>query len=149
MDSSEKSASIRRMRSEDAEDISKIYGIITKELLQADFKQSIQELADKSDSVCFVAERDNQVVGFMISYILTLGFGMEKSAWVATMGVHPKCMGQGIGTKMAREILSFYKSKGINRVYTSVRWDSTDLLSFFKILGFDRSSFINLMKDIE
>jgi hypothetical protein len=27
-----------------------------------------------------------------------------------------------------------------------VRWDSTDMLSFFKTLGFDRSNFINLRK---
>ncbi len=41
------------------------------------------------------------------------------------------------------------KSKGIENVYTSVRWNSSDLLSFFKTLGFDRSNFINLRKAIE
>ena len=34
-------------------------------------------------------------------------------------------------------------------IYTSVRWDSTDLLSFFKTLGFQRSDFINLHKSLE
>jgi N-acetylglutamate synthase-like GNAT family acetyltransferase len=82
----------------------------------------------------------------MISYILTLGFGIEKSAWIATLGVSPKFMGQGIGAKLAEEILKFYKDEGITNVYTSVRWDSPDLLSFFKTLGFDRSDFINLRK---
>ena len=34
-------------------------------------------------------------------------------------------------------------------IYTSVRWDSTDLLSFFKTLGFQRSDFISLHKSLE
>jgi N-acetylglutamate synthase-like GNAT family acetyltransferase len=58
-------------------------------------------------------------------------------------------MGQGIGASLAKEIFSYYRDIGIENVYTSVRWDSTDLLSFFKTLGFDRSNFINLRKVIE
>jgi len=88
-------------------------------------------------------------VGFMISYILTAGFGMAKSAWIATLGVDPNFMGMGIGASLAEEIFKYYKALGIENVYTSVRWDSTDMLSFFKTLGFDRSNFINLRKIIE
>jgi ribosomal protein S18 acetylase RimI-like enzyme len=58
-------------------------------------------------------------------------------------------MGMGIGARLAEEIFKYYKAQGIDKVYTSVRWDSTDLLSFFKTLGFDRSNFINLRKNIE
>ncbi|MFO7600874.1 MAG: GNAT family N-acetyltransferase, partial [Candidatus Desulfacyla sp.] len=70
-------------------------------------------------------------------------------AWIATLGVDPKFMGQGIGKKLAEAILAVYREKGINDIYTTVRWDSVDLLSFFKTLGFDRSNFINLRKDLE
>jgi ribosomal protein S18 acetylase RimI-like enzyme len=57
-------------------------------------------------------------------------------------------MGQGIGDSLAREIFKYCKKAGIENIYTSVRWDSTDLLSFFKTLGFDRSNFINLRKKL-
>jgi ribosomal protein S18 acetylase RimI-like enzyme len=80
---------------------------------------------------------------------MTLGFGIEKSAWIATLGVNPQYMGQGIGAQLSREVFKFYQAEGIQNVYTSVRWDSTDLLSFFKTLGFDRSNFINLRKILE
>ena len=96
-----------------------------------------------------MAEREGKVVGFMISYILTAGFGMPKSAWIATLGVDPEFMGEGIGASLAEEIFKYYKAQGIENVYTSVRWDSSDMLSFFKTLGFDRSNFINLRKVIE
>jgi len=137
---------IRNLIKNDADEISRIYAAITMKPVDLDFKRVVEEHAQRDDKACFVAERDGKVVGFMISYILTAGFGMPKSAWIATLGVDPNCMGQAIGATLAEEILSYYKAQGVENVYTSVRWDSTDLLSFFKTLGFDRSNFINLRK---
>ncbi len=140
---------IRRLRVEDAEEICRIYTAITRRPVEPDFKSVVEEHAQSGEEACFVAEHQGKVVGFMISYILTAGFGEAKSAWIATLGVDPNFMGQGIGAGMAQEIFEIYKSAGIENVYTTVRWDSTDLLSFFKTLGFDRSNFINLRKVIE
>ena len=139
----------RKLRKEDAEAISRIYADITLKAADPDFKRVVEEHAQKEDEACFVAERGGKVVGFMISYILTAGFGMAKSAWIATLGVDPNCMGQGIGAALAEEIFAYYRDRGIENVYTSVRWDSTDMLSFFKTLGFDRSNFINLRKIVK
>ncbi len=137
---------IRKLKKEDSEAVDRIYAAITRKPVSADFKRVVADHADREDSACFVAEIDGKVVGFMISYILTAGFGMTQSAWIPTLGVSPDQMGQGIGAALAQEIFSFYRSRGIENVYTSVRWDSTDMLSFFKTLGFDRSNFINLRK---
>jgi len=137
---------IRHLQKNDSGQISRIYAAITMTPEDPDFKRVVEEHARNNVEACFVAERNGKVVGFMISYILTAGFGMSKSAWIATLGVDTGCMGQGIGAALAEEILKYYKAQGIDNVYTSVRWDSTDLLSFFKTLGFDRSNFINLRK---
>jgi ribosomal protein S18 acetylase RimI-like enzyme len=137
---------IRKLQKEDAYEISRIYAAITRKDVDSDFKRVVEEHALRDDEACFVAEREGKVVGFMISYILTAGFGMTKSAWIATLGVDPNFMGRGIGASLAKEIFKYYKAQGIENVYTSVRWDSTDMLSFFKTLGFDRSNFINLRK---
>ena len=130
----------------DSEEISRIYAAITLKPVNPDFKRVIEQDAEDQKGACFVAESEGRIVGFMVSYILTAGFGMAKSAWIATLGVSPDHMGEGIGAKLAEEIFKVYQAKGIENVYTSVRWDSTDLLSFFKTLGFDRSNFINLRK---
>ena len=140
---------IRKLQKEDAHEISRIYAAITRTSVDSDFKRVVEDHAQRDDEACFVAEREGNVVGFMISYILTAGFGMTKSAWIATLGVDPNFMGMGIGASLAGEIFKYYKAQGIDNVYTSVRWDSTDMLSFFKTLGFDRSNFINLRKIIE
>jgi ribosomal protein S18 acetylase RimI-like enzyme len=137
---------IRHLQKNDSDQISRIYASITMTPEDPDFKRVVEAHAQNNVEACFVAERNGKVVGFMISYILTAGFGMSKSAWIATLGVDTGCMGQGIGAALAEEILKYYKAQGIDNVYTSVPWDSTDLLSFFKTLGFDRSNFINLRK---
>ncbi len=137
---------IRNLKKNDADEISRIYAAITMKPVDPGFKRVVEEHSQRDDEACFVAELNGKVVGFMISYILTAGFGMPKSAWIATLGVDPNFMGQDIGATLAEEILNYYKAQGVENVYTSVRWDSTDLLSFFKTLGFDRSNFINLRK---
>jgi ribosomal protein S18 acetylase RimI-like enzyme len=137
---------IRKLHTGDAHDISRIYAAITRKSVDSDFKRVVETHALRDDGACFVALHQDNVVGFMISYILTAGFGMNKSAWIATLGVDPNFMGMGIGASLAEEIFKYYKTLGIENVYTSVRWDSTDMLSFFKTLGFDRSKFINLRK---
>jgi ribosomal protein S18 acetylase RimI-like enzyme len=140
---------IREMITEDVDQISAIYGGIIQKPVHPDFDRLIEKHANSEEDVCLVAELDGQVVGFIISYILTLGFGIEKSAWIATLGVNPKFMGRDIGRKMANKIFEYYQSLNIENVYTSVRWDSPDLLSFFKTLGFDRSNFINLRRELQ
>ena len=140
---------IRRLRVEDADEITRIFAEITRRPVEPDFKSVVEEHARSKEEACFVAEHQGRVVGFMISYILTAGFGETKSAWIATLGVNPNFMGQGIGTSMAQKIFEIYKAAGIENVYTTVTWDSTDMLSFFKTLGFDRSKFINLRKAID
>jgi N-acetylglutamate synthase-like GNAT family acetyltransferase len=97
----------------------------------------------------YVAEIKGKVVGFMISYMTYGNFGADRCAWIAMVGVDPKWLGQGIGKRLAEEIFKVYKEKGVTEVFTSVRWDATDILSFFKTLGFERSNFINLWKKVE
>ena len=140
---------IRRLTVEYADAIAEIYAAITRRPVEPNFKRVVETHAQNGEEACFVAEHQGKVVGFMISYILTAGFGEARSAWIATVGVDPDCMGQGIGAEMAQKIFEIYKAAGIENVYTTVRWDSTDLLSFFKTLGFDRSAFVNLRKVIK
>jgi len=136
------------MKIEDAEDIGTISTAITQKPADVDFKRIIEEQLRQEKNACFVAEIEGKVVGFMISFIQSGGFGMKESAWVVQLGVDPKYMGQGIGDRLAKKVFKYCQDAGIKDIYTSVRWDSTDLLSFFKTLGFDRSNFINLRKKL-
>jgi predicted N-acetyltransferase YhbS len=142
-------ALIRKLKAKDAEDISRIYAAITQTPVKDDFIQIITGQVNRKEDASFVAELDGSIVGYMISIVISGGFGIKKSTWISNMGVNPKFMGQGIGESLAKKIFEFSREKGIKDIYTSVRWDSPDLLSFFKTLGFDRSNFINLRKILE
>jgi len=140
---------IRNLKIGDSEDISRIQESITKELGTIDYHRVVKEEVKKDNSVNVVAEVDGKVVGFIITYILHGGFGLEKSAWIGLFGVEPKYMGSGIGKRMAKDVFDELKKKNIKNIFTSVKWDSVDLLSFFKSLGFDRCNFIKLKKVID
>ena len=137
---------VRKLRKEDAALLSKIDATITKTPHRLDFKRIVDEVARKDGAASFVAESGGKVVGFMISYVTMGNFGTDQCAWIAMFGMDPKFMGQGIGQKLAEKIFSFHKERGIKDIYTSVRWDSTDILSFCKTLGFERSEFVHLRK---
>lgn len=145
----EKDFQIRVIRLEDASDIQRISRAISGDGAEIDFKKFIDyKIRHGEQQTCLVAVVDNNVAGYMFSNILHAGFGLRKSAWIVTMGVDPDCMGNGIGLKLANAIFEVYRNKGIKHVYSSVRWDSIDLLSFFKKMGFERSDFINLRKQL-
>ena len=140
---------IRNLKVSDSEDISRIQESITKEPSTIDYHKIVQEEVKKDNSVNVVAELDDRVVGFIITYLLHGGFGLEKSAWIGLFGVEPKYMGSGIGKRMAKQVFDELTKMNIKNVFTSVKWDSFDILSFFKSLGFDRCQFINLKKVID
>jgi N-acetylglutamate synthase-like GNAT family acetyltransferase len=137
------------MKKTDADAMSEIQSAIEKRPTLLDFKQIVAEQVKRKVDSSYVAEIKGKVVGFMISYITYGNFGADRCAWIAMFGVNPKLMGQGIGKRLAEEIFKVYKEKGVTEVFTSVRWDAIDILSFFKTLSFERSNFINLWKKID
>jgi predicted N-acetyltransferase YhbS len=140
---------IREIRLEDAQAIEDIRVAISQQDANVDFLKLVkQHVSDGNGSTSLVAEMNGKVVGYMISTTLYAGFGIRKSAWMMAIGVHPDYMGRGIGLALANRICDIYRDKGVSSIYSSVMWDSIDVLSFFKKLGFKRSEFINLKKDL-
>ena len=109
-------ALIRKLKAKDAEDISKIYAGITQTTVKGDFIKIIEEQVNRKEDASFVAELDGRVVGYMISLVISVSFGIKKSTWISNMGVTPKFMGQGIGESLAKKIFEFSREKGIKDI---------------------------------
>ncbi|HMK64379.1 MAG TPA: N-acetyltransferase [Thermodesulfobacteriota bacterium] len=139
---------IRKMEVEDLPRVIWILEAITKTKVSTKKKALLEKHIQKEGSISLVAMVESEVLGYLISEIMTNSFGMDQGGWIQNLGVHPKYMDQGIGQTLAMHLFELYKKKKIFDIYTAARWDSVDLLSFFKSVGFDRSSFINLHKKL-
>jgi ribosomal protein S18 acetylase RimI-like enzyme len=144
-----KSIKIRKLQVKDLPQVISILEAITKSRVTPKKKAILQKHIQKENSISLVALVDGQVLGYVISEIMTNSFGMDQSGWIQNLGVDPKYMGQGLGQTLATHLFELYKKKKIIDIYTAARWDSVDLLSFFKSVGFDRSNFINLYKKLK
>jgi ribosomal protein S18 acetylase RimI-like enzyme len=139
---------VKSMKKEDIVDAAYIHRKVVREGLGEGMNYAIEDLfssfINKCPNTCLVAEKEKKVVGFIIGCIKEWGFGVERSGWIEMIEVDPKFMGKGIGKNLGDALISYFKAEGIKEVYTTVKWDSGDLISFFKSVGFDKSSFINL-----
>jgi len=124
--------------------IMEIHEAILKRFTEPQWKSPVKKRIGHEDMIGFVAIHQGKVVGFILSEIKKGDFGVDQSGWIQIVGVHPKFMGQGIGKALGSHLLEHYYAMGIQDVFTTVRWDAVDMLSFFKSLGFGRSNFINL-----
>jgi ribosomal protein S18 acetylase RimI-like enzyme len=122
--------------------------IVQKKISRA-WIESIEAHLKKQDVIGFIAFRNGEVLGFIIGEIKGTGFGIGQSGWIVVIDVNSRYMGGGIGKALAKKLFEYFKKKGIQDIYTAVRWDAVDMLSFFKSIGFDRSDFINLGKHLK
>lgn len=140
--------SIRRMRNEDIYEIIRIQETIIQKKVAGSWGNSLEHYITKDPRTCLVAvikrKTKDTIIGFIVGDIKTWGFGLRRSGWIEIIGIHPKHMGKGVGDALGRRLLNYFKRKEVDGIYTVVRWDSGDLLSFFKSIGFDQSGFLNL-----
>lgn len=139
---------IRKLTARDLPQVVAIQGIITRQKVTPEKIAILKEHIKKEGNISLVAVADKQVVGFVISELMTNSFGLDQGGWIKNVGVLPQYMGKGIGQSLAKQLFDAYRRMGINEIFTASRWDWGDLLSFFKSLGFERSNFINLYKKL-
>ena len=144
-----KGIKIRKIAADDVPQIVSIQEALLQRKVSKKWIQIVENHLNKQEGIGFVASKKGQVVGFIIGEIKGEGFGLEQSGWIEVVGVHPRQMGIGIGRALAERLFVFFKKEGIRDIHTSVRWDAGDMLSFFKAIGFDRSTFINLRKHLD
>jgi predicted N-acetyltransferase YhbS len=144
-----KTIKFRKLSVEDLPQVIHIQESITKSKIGPKKICCWREQVQNDSSLSLVAFDGDQLVGFIISEIMTNSFGLDQSGWIKIMGVHPKHMGTGIGQSLITQLFKQFKKKKINEIYTAAQWDAVDILSFFKSIGFDRSNFINLVKKLD
>jgi ribosomal protein S18 acetylase RimI-like enzyme len=109
------------------------------------WKQKMEEMGDEKLSKSLVAEIDSTVQGFIMGTVSGWEFGVPNTiGWIDTIGVKPAYQHKGIATFLFTSIIEEFKKDGVENIYTLVKWEDWDLMSFFKTIGFTRGDMINL-----
>jgi ribosomal protein S18 acetylase RimI-like enzyme len=143
------SVNLRAMTGDDLESVVNIQNRITRSPASDMWREKLAEHVGNPHLPAYVADMDGEVIGFIYGEIKVGVFGADLSGWIEMVGVQPEHMGQGLGGKLAQRVLRHFREQGVEDILTSVRWDSGDMLAFFKSLGFDRSPFINLQLKVD
>ena len=141
---------IRPLQMEDLSDIIKIEKSIFKSRRKSLWEKSARYYIEHGEKQLRLgAELDGELIGFIIGDIRQSEFGLEEEiGWVKVLGVSPLHQGEGIGGELGQKLMNNFKRRGIETVKTFVEWDSGDLITYFKSLGFGRDSMIGLVKKL-
>jgi RimJ/RimL family protein N-acetyltransferase len=99
-----------------------------------DERQRIARLNSRTNSLCLVAEHDNQLVGFLnamggqvnrLRHSTTLALGVLRSHW-----------GQGVATAMLNETLSWSRQAGLARIELNVHTNNLRAVAAYRRAGF-------------
>jgi ribosomal protein S18 acetylase RimI-like enzyme len=95
----------------------------------------------RNPSLSLVAEKDGEVVGFLLGDIRGIEYGALVGGWVDMMGVSPGHQGQGIGRKLVEAFCERCRSNGVG-VRVVAREDDESLIPFWTALGFRKGNLV-------
>ena len=140
---------VRRMRTQDAEDVLRIDEKITGTPNEAQWESRIIDQMTRNPLGCLVAEAEGKVVGFIFGEIRGWEFAIPKSGWIEIVGIDPEFHGKGVARVLIEKLHVYFRNHNVERVMTMVNWNDPGLVSFFRAVGFERSEFIILEKGSE
>lgn len=133
-----------RIRSANKKDSSRIYemGTETREFEVSDDedifwnKSTLEQWFSNSKDVCLVAEKDNQIVGFILSHIHIPTGKVE----IENIFVGEAYRGQGVASELFQNLLDDYESQDAEFAVAITLEDNTKIHEFNRKMGFQRGS---------
>lgn len=102
-----------------------------------DSKEGIEKFLNRNPNTCFVALKNNMVVGAVIA-------GHDgRRGYIYHLAVNPKYQNQGIGTALANNALKSLENEGITKVGLLVFKKNKVANEFWEKLGFTSREDIN------
>ena len=137
---------IRPMEPEDIDGILEVDRKISGVQRAITYRDLVQEVLGGEVDMSFVAEVENQFVGFVLAYLTYVREQVSEACVIQIFGVDPKYQRQGIASKLIQALIDRCRSKNIKLVRVMLEERDSELQSLFKRLGFDRSHYIDYSK---
>lgn len=112
------------------------------------YRDLVREALGGQIDMSFVAEVDNQFVGFVMAYLTYVREQISEACVIQIFGVDPKYQRQGIASKLIQALLDKCRSKKIKLVRVMIDERDSELQGFLKRLGFDRDRYIDYSKTV-
>lgn len=139
---------VRRMRTQDTEAILRIDEKITGRPHEAQYESRIIDALTRNPLGCLVAEAEGRIVGFILGDIRGWEFAIPKTGWIEIVGTDPEFHGRGVARALIEKLNVYFRNQNVVRVMTMINWNDAELVGFFRAVGFERSEFIILEKDV-
>jgi predicted N-acetyltransferase YhbS len=134
---------IRPMEPEDINGILEVDRKISGVQRALTYRDLVREALGGQIDMSFVAEVDNQFVGFALAYLTYVREQISEACVIQIFGVDPKYQRQGIATKLLQALMDKTRSKKIKLVRVMIDERDNELQNFFKHQGFDRGRYID------
>ena len=86
---------------------------------------------------CFVAEREEKIVGFAIGTLIRKSKGSWTYGYLIWLGIDQKFQGKGIGKNLLNRLTRRLIENGAKMMMVDTASDNTQAIEFFKKKGFD------------
>jgi len=139
---------IRPMEPEDISGILEVDRKISGVARALTYRDLVREALGGQIDMTFVAEVDNQFVGFVMAYLTYVREQVSEACVIQIFGVDRKYQKQGIATKLIQALLDKCRSKKIKLARVMIDERDGELQGFFKRLGFDRGHYIDYSKNL-
>ena len=139
---------IRPMEPEDITGILIVDGKISGVARALTYRDLVREALRGQIDMSFVAEVDNQFVGFVMAYLTYVREQVSEACVIQIFGVDSQYQRQGIATKLIEALLDKCRSKKVKLLRTMIDERDNELQNFFKRQGFDRGHYVDYSKTV-
>jgi len=120
-------STLRRAHERDAGKIAHLDALIFPEAWKA---QTIAEVLRDERTIAFVAECENDLCGYALSWTLC------DEGELTRLAVAPEARGQGIGARMLESVLIEARARGANALFLEVRESNQSARRLYERAGF-------------
>ncbi len=100
--------------------------------------EHFSRLVSGDHSVCFLAEMDGEIVGYLVGYAMdATSLRPVKLAELESMFVRKEFRSQGVGGALANEFTKWSKQEGAQRISVTAYAANVGAVEFYKRLGFE------------
>lgn len=140
---------IRRMNENDIDDVLALDRKISEQGSLLTEQDIVASQLGGSLDLNFVAQIDNNIVGFIMSRLEYLMIPFTEVCIIQGLVTDPAHQGSGIGSRLVASLLDYCHAEGINTIRALVPERDKKLQHFIEVQGFQRSNIINYDKKFD